>query len=111
APTTPEARMELIVKRGTGFIYYVSREGVTGMQQKVSETIADMRRKIRAHTDLPIAVGFGISNPEQARIVAANAEAVVVGSAVVNQIAQHGKSPELIAKVSELVKSLVVAVK
>src|SRR5687768_15236265 len=55
APTTPEDRMELIVKRGTGFIYYVSREGVTGMQQKVSETIAEMTRKIRAHTDLPIA--------------------------------------------------------
>ncbi|MCI0536722.1 MAG: tryptophan synthase subunit alpha [Verrucomicrobiales bacterium] len=111
APTTPEDRIELIVKRGTGFIYYVSREGVTGMQQKVSETIAEMTRKIRAHTELPVAVGFGISNPDQARTVAANAEAVVVGSAVVNQIAQHGKSPELIAKVSELVKSLVVAVK
>jgi len=111
APTTPEDRIELIVKRGTGFIYYVSREGVTGMQKKVSETMGEMTRKIRAHTDLPIAVGFGISNPEQARIVAANAEAVVVGSAVVNQIAQYGKSPELLGKVSELVKSLVVAVK
>src|SRR5438270_958084 len=52
APTAPEDRMELIVKRGTGFIYYVSREGVTGMQQKVSETITEMTRKIRAHTAL-----------------------------------------------------------
>src|SRR5689334_11488037 len=49
APTTPDNRIELIVKRGTGFIYYVSREGVTGMQQKVSETIAEMTQKIRAH--------------------------------------------------------------
>jgi tryptophan synthase alpha chain len=111
APTTPEDRIELIVKRGTGFIYYVSREGVTGMQQKVSETIGEMTAKIRKHTNLPIAVGFGISNPEQARIVAANAEAVVVGSAVVNQIAELGKSPSLVPTVSAFVQSLVQAVK
>src|SRR5262245_32819954 len=67
APTTPDDRIELIVKRGTGFIYYVSREGVTGMQARVSDTIGLMTAKIRAHTQLPIAVGFGISNPEQAR--------------------------------------------
>ncbi len=96
APTTPDDRIELIVKRGAGFIYYVSREGVTGMQAKVADTIAQMTAKIRAHTDLPIAVGFGISTPEQARTVAASAEAVVVGSAIVNQIAQHGKAPDLI---------------
>src|SRR5688500_18201525 len=83
APTTPDDRIRLIVKRGTGFIYYVSREGVTGMQAKVSDTIATMTAKIRVHTDLPIAVGFGISNPDQARLVAASAEAIVVGSAVV----------------------------
>src|SRR5437867_5111193 len=58
APTTPEDRMELIAKRAAGFIYYVSREGVTGMQSKISDTIEDMTRKIRAHTQLPIAVGF-----------------------------------------------------
>ncbi|MBA4147494.1 MAG: tryptophan synthase subunit alpha [Verrucomicrobia bacterium] len=111
APTTPEERMEYIVKRGTGFIYYVSREGVTGMQTKVSETISDMTAKIRKHTDLPIAVGFGISNPEQARAVAEKAEAIVVGSAVVNQIAQHGKGSDLVQRVTEFVKPLVEAVK
>src|SRR5262249_29573733 len=100
APTTPDERIELIVTRGTGFIYYISREGVTGMQQKVSDRIAEMTRKIRAHTQLPIAVGFGISNADQARQVAAQAEAIVVGSAVVNQIAQHGKSPELVERVA-----------
>ncbi|EEF60183.1 tryptophan synthase subunit alpha [Pedosphaera parvula] len=98
APTTPDDRIGLIVKRGMGFIYYVSREGVTGMQTKVSDTISTMTAKIRAHTQLPIAVGFGISNPEQARAVAASAEAIVVGSAIVNQIAQHGKSPDLVPK-------------
>ena len=111
APTTPGDRIEFIVKRGTGFIYYVSREGVTGMQSKVSETIAVMTAKIRVHTKLPIAVGFGISNPEQARAVAASAEAIVVGSAVVNRIAEHGKSKELVPRVTEFVKSLVDAVK
>jgi len=111
APTTPDARMELIAKRASGFVYYVSREGVTGMQSKVADTIGDMTRKIRAHTDLPIAVGFGISNPDQARQVAQHAEAIVVGSAVVNRIAEHGKSPELVTKVSAFVKSLADSVR
>ena len=110
APTTPEDRIALIVKRATGFIYYVSREGVTGMQEKVAANLADRIAKIRQHTRLPIAVGFGISNPEQARLVAQNADAVVVGSAVVNQIAQHGKSPKLVPTVAEFVKSLATAV-
>jgi tryptophan synthase alpha chain len=111
APTTPDERIELIVKRGAGFIYYISREGVTGMQQTVSQNIASMTSKIRAHTDLPIAVGFGISNPEQAKTVAQHAEAIVVGSAVVNQIAQHGKDNDLVTRVGEFVKTLVSAVK
>jgi tryptophan synthase alpha chain len=111
APTTPDDRIELIVKRGTGFIYYVSREGVTGMQTKVADTIAQMTSRIRAHTRLPIAVGFGISTPQQARIVAASAEAVVVGSAIVNQIAQQGRAPDLIKRVGEFVRPLLQAVK
>ena len=111
APTAPDDRIELIVKRGAGFIYYVSREGVTGMQTKVANTIARMTSKIRSHTNLPIAVGFGISTPEQARTVAASAEAVVVGSAIVNQIAQHGQALDIIPRVSEFVQSLVQAVK
>jgi tryptophan synthase alpha chain len=109
APTTPDDRIELIVKRATGFIYYVSREGVTGMQQKVSDTISQMTAKIRTHTDLPIAVGFGISTPEQAKTVAASAEAIVVGSAIVNQIAEHGKNPTLVQKVAAFVTSLAAA--
>ncbi|MEY2410886.1 MAG: tryptophan synthase alpha chain [Verrucomicrobiota bacterium] len=111
APTTPDARIEWIVKRGTGFIYYVSREGVTGMQSKVSGTIGAMTDKIRAHTSLPIAVGFGISNPEQARLVAAHADAIVVGSAVVSQIAAHGTSPDLVPRVAGFVKTLADAIK
>ncbi|HPU57521.1 MAG TPA: tryptophan synthase subunit alpha, partial [Verrucomicrobiota bacterium] len=111
APTTPEDRIELIVRRGTGFIYYVSREGVTGMQEKVSDTIAAMTAKIRAHTQLPVAIGFGVSTPEQARTVAGYGDAVVVGSAIVNRIAEHGKSPDLVPRVAGFVKSLADAVK
>lgn len=111
APTTPEERIALIVKRGGGFIYYVSREGVTGMQTQVSDTIGAMTARIRAHTSLPIAVGFGISNPDQARAAAASADAVVVGSAVVQRIADLGRSPEMVARVSGFVRSLVDGVK
>jgi tryptophan synthase alpha chain len=111
APTTPEDRIGLIVKRGAGFIYYVSREGVTGMQQKISDTIESMTGKIRANTDLPIAIGFGISNPNQAKTVAQYAEAIVVGSAVVNQIAEHGENPDMISRVGNFVQTLVSAVK
>jgi tryptophan synthase alpha chain len=111
APTTPDSRIELIVRRGAGFIYYVSREGVTGMQKKVPETIGEMTAKIRAHTSLPVAVGFGISTPEQARQVAENADAVVVGSAIVNQIAQHGRDTDLPARVARFAGALSQAVK
>lgn len=111
APTTPEPRMEFIARRASGFIYYVSREGVTGMQSRISDTIASMTAKIRAHTDLPIAVGFGISNPDQARQVASMSEAVVVGSAIVNQIAEHGRSPDLVPRLRDFVAALSKAVK
>jgi len=111
APTTPESRVELIVRRGSGFIYYVSREGVTGMQQSVSETIGPMTAQIRAHTGLPIAVGFGISTPEQARLVARNADAIVVGSAIVNQIAEHGRSADLPERVAQFTGALLKAAK
>jgi tryptophan synthase alpha chain len=111
APTTPEDRMEFIVKRGSGFIYYISREGVTGMQKQVSSNLAQQIAKIRTHTKLPIAVGFGISTTEQAGLVAQSADAVIVGSAVVNQIAKHGKSRDLVKHATKFVKSLVDAVK
>ncbi len=110
APTTPEDRMETIVQRGAGFIYYISREGVTGMQTSIATNLASQVAKIRAHTPLPIVVGFGVSNPEQAKAVAQEADGCVVGSAVVNQIAAHGQSPELVGTVSKFVKSLAQAV-
>jgi tryptophan synthase alpha chain len=111
APTTPQERIARIVKRARGFVYYVSREGVTGMQKTVSSSIATMTASIRTHTSLPIAVGFGISTPDQARTVADQAEAIVVGSAVVNQIASEGSNPSMVGKVSRFVESLAEAIK
>jgi tryptophan synthase alpha chain len=111
APTTPDERIQLIARRSTGFIYYVSREGVTGMQKNVSDSIGEMTAKIRAHTPLPVAVGFGISNAEQAKAVAAAADAVVVGSAIVNEIAQHGKSPDLIPNVVRFTTALIQGIR
>jgi tryptophan synthase alpha chain len=111
APTTPDDRIEQIARHARGFLYYVSREGVTGMQARVSDTIATMTAKIRAHSTVPIAVGFGISNPEQAQTVARHAEAIVVGSAVVNQIAELGRASDLVPRVAAFVATLAQAIK
>ena len=111
APTTPDDRIAEIVRRGTGFIYYVSREGVTGMQASIAGNLADRVALIRRHTTIPVVIGFGISNPQQARQVAHAADGAVVGSAVVNQIAQLGKSPALVPTLEAFVKSLADGVK
>lgn len=86
APTTPPARLARIGAAATGFIYYVSREGVTGVRDQVAANIPDAVAKIREHTALPVVVGFGISNRDQVRQVARAADGVVVGSALVNVI-------------------------
>ena len=111
APTTPPDRIARIAARADGFIYYISRVGVTGEQAKVSESIAGHVAEIRAATSLPVAIGFGVSNPEQAREVAQSGDAVVVGSAIVKRIAQHAGEPGWIAKVCEFVGPLARAVK
>lgn len=86
APTTPPARLARIGAAATGFIYYVSREGVTGVRDHVAANIPEALARIRQHTALPVAVGFGISTREQVRQVARVADGVVVGSALVNVI-------------------------
>lgn len=111
APTTPEARVAVIVKRAAGFVYYISRAGVTGMQRQVAADLVEQVAKIRRHTQLPIVVGFGISNPEQARTVAQAADGCVVGSAIVNQIARLGTAPDLVVRTRDFVRTLVDAVK
>jgi tryptophan synthase alpha chain len=111
APTTPPERIEQICARAAGFIYYVSREGVTGVQESVATSLADRVAEIRSHTKLPIAVGFGISTAEQAREVARVADAVVVGSAIVRRIAELAAKADMPAQISEFVAPLITAVK
>ena len=111
APTSPDERLKRIAQASRGFVYAVSRTGVTGVRQKLADDAQKLVRRLRRVTKLPIAVGFGISNAEQFAEVGEFADAVVVGSAIVNQIAENGKSPELVAKVGAFVKSLSDAVK
>ena len=106
APTTPEARIQTIAARGAGFIYYISREGVTGMRKDIVSSLGQRVALIRKYTDLPIAVGFGVSTADQVCQVAANCDAVVVGSAIVNQIAKHGNDPKMPAQLGKFVKRL-----
>ncbi len=111
APTTPAKRLEKICARGAGFIYYVSREGVTGAQTQVASSLGERVAELRKYTDLPIAVGFGISTPEHVAEVAQHADAVVVGSLIVNQIAEHGSADDLPEKIRAFVEPLARASK
>jgi tryptophan synthase alpha chain len=110
APTTPPERIARITASGSGFIYYVSREGVTGEQQNLSSSIAEQVLEIKKTTTLPVAVGFGISTPEQAGAVARAADAVVVGSAIVRRIGEAGDSPKLAEMLRDFVQPLGQAV-
>jgi tryptophan synthase alpha chain len=110
APTTSESRIARIVSLASGFIYYVSREGVTGERSDLSQGISEQVARIRKHTDLPVAVGFGISTPDQARTVAQVADAVVVGSAIVRRIGEIGDSDALAKQIGDFVRPLVSAV-
>ena len=83
APTTPRERMAEIARHGSGFVYLISRLGVTGLQEKTASSLPETISRLRSTTDLPICVGFGISTPAQARTVGSLADGVVVGSAIV----------------------------
>jgi tryptophan synthase alpha chain len=110
APTTPADRMKKIAKSANGFLYYVSREGVTGARDSIATSLPEKIAELRKMSDLPVAVGFGISNPEQAREVAQYADAVVVGSAIVDLIAKHGDKPETVEKVRAFARDLAKAI-
>ena len=107
-PTTDAARLPQVLAGASGFLYYVSVAGITGLQQAAQTSIEDAVARLKSATDLPVAVGFGIRTPEQAAAVARVAEGVVVGSAIVELVAQHGnESP---AAVSAYVHSLRTAI-
>ncbi|MDP2138334.1 MAG: tryptophan synthase subunit alpha [Candidatus Didemnitutus sp.] len=97
APTTPDARLAKICAGVTGFIYYVSREGVTGARGDLAANIPEAVARIKAHTALPVVVGFGISTSAHVRAVGQASDGVVVGSALVNVIQAHLARPAEIA--------------
>jgi tryptophan synthase alpha chain len=106
SPTTTDARIRTAAALGRGFLYGISRLGVTGARDRVASGAEALVGRIRAHTTLPIALGFGISRPEHVAEVGAYADAAVVGSALVALIAEAASSPALIDRVEGYVRSL-----
>ena len=106
APTSTDERLKLVAKHASGFIYAVSRAGVTGAREKVSVEAEKLVNRMRQFSSLPIAVGFGISNAAQVADVSRYAEAVVVGSAIVAEMERCMGEPELIRRVDEFLNEI-----
>ncbi|MFB3830029.1 MAG: tryptophan synthase subunit alpha [Bryobacteraceae bacterium] len=106
APTSTSRRLERVAEYSSGFVYLVSRTGVTGERESLASSAALLARRMRAITPLPLAVGFGISRPEHVAEAARSADAVVVGSAIVNVIARNQRNPALESEVEAFVRSL-----
>ena len=107
-PTTDAARLPVVLRNASGFLYYVSITGITGAAAPVAQQVAEAVARIRPHTTLPVAVGFGIREPAQAADIARHADAAVVGSALVDLIARGGVDP--VAAVHDKVRALAAAV-
>jgi len=106
APTSTQRRLELVAKYSTGFVYLVSRTGVTGERSTVSDAVTPLVGAMRKVTGLPLAVGFGISSAGQVRAVGAVADAVAVGTAFVRVVEQNAAGPDLPAKLEALARDL-----
>ena len=106
APTTSDERLARIAQRARGFIYAVSCAGVTGARDEITRDAETLVKRVRSVSDLPVAVGFGISTAEQVREVWRFADAAVVGSAIVSQIEKLANSPDLVNRIGEFARSL-----
>lgn len=106
APTSPDRRISLISARSRGYIYYVSLRGVTGPREQLPVDLSEGIRRIRALTKIPLAVGFGISTPAQAKAVAVLADAVIVGSAIVATIEAYQGRPDLVSCAGQFLAGL-----
>ncbi len=106
APTSTPERIRLISQASTGFIYYVSLTGITGIRKNLETTLEESIRQIRLITNKPIAVGFGISTREHVQTITKIADAAIVGSAIVNLIEQHEKDPGLVEIIGDFVARL-----
>jgi tryptophan synthase alpha chain len=111
APTTPAGRVKMLAEHSRGFIYALSRTGVTGAHGAPSETIGEQVAAIKQHTATPVCVGFGITTPAHAEMVAAVADGIVVGSAIVKQIEAHRDDPAVAEKVAAFTRPLIEAAK
>ena len=106
APTSTDERLQMVAERASGFIYAVSRAGVTGVRDEMSAEAEKLVRRVREFSDLPVAVGFGISKPEQVADVWRYADAVVVGSAIVREI-EVASSGDVVLRVGQFVRQLI----
>jgi tryptophan synthase alpha chain len=106
SPTTTLERMRRAGECGSGFLYAISRMGVTGARETIATGVSELVQRIRSVSDLPVAVGFGLSRPEHVQAVGALADAAVVGSALVSVIADAGDTPELVPRVERYVRWL-----
>jgi len=106
APTSTKERIELAAKLGSGFVYCVSRTGVTGARNDMPAELEKLVKTIKAASPLPVVIGFGVSKPEHVSFVTRFADGAVVGSALVNVIADHIEADDLVEKAGEFVKSL-----
>ena len=111
APTTTDERLKKVVKASTGFLYYVSLTGVTGVRTELSQTIGSDVKRARRLTDKPVCVGFGISTPEHVRSVGKVADGVIVGSAIVKEIQKNAGKKDIVKNVSNYVRTLVSALR
>ena len=111
APTSTEKRRAFVARQSQGFVYYVSLTGITGAKLFDLADVAKNVEKIRKVTRIPVAVGFGVATPEDAANVAAIADGVIVGSAIVKQIAAYRQKPEMVKHVAEFVRSLKTAMR
>ena len=106
SPTTGVERIRRASALGTGFLYGISRLGVTGARDEIATSARELATRVRAETGMPLALGFGLSRPEHVRAVGQYADAAVVGSALVNVIAEHGQSPTLMTEVERYIRWL-----
>jgi tryptophan synthase alpha chain len=106
APTSPDERLKLIAQYSSGFVYVVARTGVTGMRESVATEVQSLVERVRQHTALPVAVGFGISKPEHVQDVWRYADGAVVGTRLVLEIENNLGAPDLVERVAQLVREL-----
>ena len=109
APTSTDERLKMVAERASGFIYAVSRTGVTGAQAEMSVEAEKLVSRVRQFSDLPVAVGFGISKPDQVADVWRYADAAVVGSAIVGEIEKAQSAAEAVSTVGRFARELIVA--